>query len=206
MDNKRLSERIKKLEEQVRGLREEKKKIKLLFEEAERRATHDGLTNLYNRRGLQEILEREKKRAERHNYPIGFLLVDLNDFKGINDVFGHQTGDKALTAVADLLRKSVRGSDVVVRYGGDEFLIVCPELQDLTPIKDRILLSLKDWDEGNSFLLSFPLSLAIGENVWWPGKDKTVEQAIHEADLAMYQNKNKVRKGGTRKGMVNTPL
>lgn len=195
MDNKRLLERIKKLGEQVRELRGEKKKIKLLFEEAERKATHDSLTNLYNRRGLQEILKRETKRAERHNYPIGFLMVDVNDFKGINDVFGHQTGDKALQAVAELLERSVRGSDVVVRYGGDEFLVVCPETKDLASVKNRILLSLKDWDKGNSFLLSLPLSLAIGESVWWPGKDKTTEQAIHEADLEMYKNKkNSLRK------------
>jgi len=89
-------------------------------------ARRDPLTGVYNRRYFNEVIEQELVRSRRY-HPIGFLMIDVNRFKEINDRFGHQMGDKVLQTVADLLVAQVRKSDIVVRYGGDEFLIMLLE-------------------------------------------------------------------------------
>lgn len=95
----------------------------LAKEEAER----DGLTNLYNRRWVEERFKYEIENANKGNYPISVLMADLDHFKQVNDVFGHQTGDDVLRIFADTLRASIRAHDIAARYGGEEFIIVLPE-------------------------------------------------------------------------------
>lgn len=91
-------------------------------------ASRDPLTNLYNRRVFWELLEYEQARAERHHYPFGLLVIDLDNFKAVNDRYGHQMGDRFLQAVAETLQKGLRKGDVFARYGGDEFVVMLPEL------------------------------------------------------------------------------
>ncbi|MHB8840352.1 MAG: GGDEF domain-containing protein [Candidatus Aquicultor sp.] len=99
----------------------------LAKEDAER----DGLTNLYNRRWVEERFVFEIEKAGKNNYPISVLMCDLDHFKQVNDVFGHQTGDDVLRIFADTLRASIRANDIAARYGGEEFIIVLPE----TPVE-----------------------------------------------------------------------
>lgn len=89
-------------------------------------ATRDPLTGLYNRRYLEDSLERELAAARRHGGPISLIMVDLDHFKAINDRYGHPGGDQVLRAVGQVLHRQVRGSDIFCRYGGEEFLLVLP--------------------------------------------------------------------------------
>lgn len=153
-------------------------------------AVHDPLTGAYNRHSLEQLLRREAGRSKRYNHTIEFLMIDINRFKEINDKFGHQTGDKVLQEVATLLQKAVRECDLVVRYGGDEFLIVLPETSGQTStLKERINRSVYQWNQENN-ILTFPLSLSIGCAHWDPESPGSVEDTLAEADKMMYQEKH----------------
>lgn len=96
----------------------------------------DSLTGLFNRRYMEETLEREIGRAIRKNQELGIIMADIDEFKKINDTFGHAVGDYVICAVADILNTSIRNSDVACRYGGDEFILILPECT-LNQTKDR---------------------------------------------------------------------
>jgi len=117
--------------------------------------------------------------------------MDVNRFKEINDRYSHQIGDKVLCRVGNLLKKNVRDADTVVRYGGDEFLVMMPETNgEVTDIIDRLKDSLADWNKKNT-LIDFPLTLAMGVSHWSPGQKRNVEEALNEADRKMYEDKNR---------------
>jgi diguanylate cyclase (GGDEF)-like protein len=90
-------------------------------------AVTDGLTGIYNRKGFGDFVKREFHRAKRYQKSLALVMMDVDNFKGINDAFGHLAGDYVLRDLASCLRQSVRGSDIVARYGGDEFAVLLPE-------------------------------------------------------------------------------
>ena len=96
-------------------------------EVAQERAMTDALTGLLNRYGLQHILGRALSETRRYNRPLSCLMIDLDHFKSVNDLHGHAAGDVALQQIATVLSDNVRGSDMVFRYGGEEFLVLLPE-------------------------------------------------------------------------------
>jgi diguanylate cyclase (GGDEF)-like protein len=158
-------------------------------------AMRDPLTNVFNRRYFNQVIEREIGRSERYNHPISFLMIDIDHFKFINDTYGHQTGDQILKSVADLLVEQVRESDLVVRYGGDEFLIVLIETHNHTKaVIERIKQALVQLSCKRD-LISFPVTLSIGAANWKPGINKTVEEVLVEADRNMYTVKRKHQQG-----------
>ena len=152
-------------------------------------ARHDPLTDLYNRHTLAEILEREITRAQRYHHPIGILMIDVNRFKEINDRFGHTMGDQVLQSVAGILRCCVRESDIVVRYGGDEFLVLLLETNGETEIVRKRILKEMSRQKQMGPLSQFPTSLAIGTAHWVPGRGDSIENILAEADRAMYEAK-----------------
>jgi len=158
--------------------------------ELKEQATRDPLTGVYNRRYFTEVIAQETSRAQRHGRPIGLLMIDVNRFKQINDRLGHPVGDKVLRKVGGLLQAVVRGEDFVIRYGGDEFLVVLPETDGETEIvKTRILDELRRWNTENPELLPFPLTLAIGEAHWMPESGQSLEEILADADRGMYDDK-----------------
>lgn len=98
-------------------------------------AIRDPLTGLFNRRYLEETLEREMRRATRHQYPIGFIMLDIDHFKWFNDTYGHDGGDTLLQKVAQFLQASIRGEDVVCRFGGEEFMLILPGIPLETTVR-----------------------------------------------------------------------
>jgi diguanylate cyclase (GGDEF)-like protein len=149
-------------------------------------ANHDPLTGVYNRRYFNQVIEQELARSKRYVRTIGFLMIDVDRFKEINDSFGHQVGDEVLTGVAILLRSAVRESDLVVRYGGDEFLVVLMELEgEGDAIEDRITAVVAERNE-TSEMIPFPVTLSIGKAFWDPSKHQSIESVLAEADRKMY--------------------
>jgi diguanylate cyclase (GGDEF)-like protein len=148
----------------------------------------DPLTEVYNRRSLDEMAGRFISHARRLGNPLTFMLIDVDRFKEVNTRFGHLTGDFVLAEVATLLRSSVRGSDAVVRYGGDEFLIILADTGEFGGhrVVQRIRKYLADWNSAGH-LEKFDLSLSIGISEWSDGQ--TLDEMLDAADRAMYAEK-----------------
>jgi len=172
-------------------LREEVARIRL-EEELRVQAIRDSLTGLFNRRYFDQSIKSEVKRAKRYDHPLGILMIDINGFKKINDRYSHMTGDKVLAETARLLKKTVRDIDMVVRYGGDEFLIIFPETngEPSELIIDRIRKNLDEWNKKQD-IIDFPLTLAMGASYLKPGTDETIETVIKKADQKMYEDKKR---------------
>ena len=148
----------------------------------------DTLTNVFSRNFLRELLQGEISRAERNNRPLGLIMSDVDNFKTVNDRFGHLMGDYVLAQIASILKSCVRGSDYVVRYGGDEFLIVLSET-DATGsqvVVNRIREKVGEWDRTNR-IGNVSLGVSMGLHQHIPGQ--TVEQSVAEADTRMYADK-----------------
>ena len=162
-----------------------------LQDELERQAFRDSLTDTYNRRFFTQMIKQELVRSQRYRHPLSVLMIDVNRFKEINDRLGHQLGDLILQAVASLLKSAVRAADIVVRYGGDEFLVLQPETNvDCTESVDRIQQAVDEWNADSS-LIDFPLSLAIGVACWQPSDGKSFGAVLKEADQRMYESKQR---------------
>jgi diguanylate cyclase (GGDEF)-like protein/PAS domain S-box-containing protein len=168
------------------------KRIRLQHELREQ-AVHDPLTGVYNRYYLREALHAESSRAERHGRPIAFLMMDVDRLKRVNDQFGHLAGDRLLQAVASLIQQEVRDSDIVVRYGGDEFLVILPETSgEVRAVTERIVRRVPDLGS-MAGLAEERITLSIGSAHWKPRGKTSLEQAINEADNRMYDDKRSRR-------------
>lgn len=158
-------------------------------EEFHKLSVLDPLTGLYNRRFADQRLAEEVARSQRHGHPLSVMVMDLNRFKQINDQFGHIAGDTVLKCFAERLKKAVRYSDLPVRSGGDEFLVILTDcrvdqVQSLLARLQGIEVELKD--------RKIPVKFAAG----WTGyqESDTVEDMIQRADQALYDQKREGRK------------
>ena len=152
-------------------------------------ATRDPLTGLFIRRYFNEVIEQETLRATRYDHPIGLLMIDVNRFKEINDTLGHQAGDAVLWEIARVLQGCVRETDLIIRYGGDEFLVVLTETgEEADRAADRIRTAVRESD-GLQRISSFPITVSVGTTAWQPDSGLSVELALARADSRMYADK-----------------
>lgn len=161
-------------------------------------AALDQLTGLYNRRSGEQRLADEIARAERYGRPLTLLLIDLDGLKQINDGWGHAAGDSVLKAFAERLLRAIRGSDLAVRLGGDEFMLLLPEcrLDEVRHVMARVE-GLEVEYEGNRIQCRF----SRGWTDYRPGE--TAEQLMKRADASLYANKRSGKApGGMRPTMV----
>jgi diguanylate cyclase (GGDEF)-like protein/PAS domain S-box-containing protein len=157
--------------------------------ELQEQAIRDPLTGLYNRRYLNDALNREIARAGRGGYPVSVVMIDIDDFKSLNDEFGHAMGDSILLGFAKQLMEQTRIEDTVCRYGGEEFLVVLPDVASgsAREITERWRGSFQD---GHAVLtgrvIHATISCGIAE---YPACGNTVDELIASADKALYQAK-----------------
>jgi diguanylate cyclase (GGDEF)-like protein len=169
---KRKLEEITKLEKQVRE-----------------QAIRDALTGLYNRHHLSDVLESEFSRAERKRYSIAIMLIDLDHFKRVNDTYGHHAGDLALKAATQVISKQIRRGDVAFRYGGEEFLVILPDIT-LEKANQRAEQLCNDI---NALEILFEqqiirINASIGVAIY-PRHGSTSDEMLMRVDKALYQAK-----------------
>jgi diguanylate cyclase len=152
-------------------------------------ANNDPLTGLYNRRFLEDYQSIILVRSERYDNLVGIMLLDLDGFKSINDNYGHKAGDAVLVRTAGILREQTRLNESIFRLGGDEFLIVFPDLQsesELSMVLSRILVEFEKPMKIQNTLIKIKPSIGIAT---YPIDGTSFEQVLHKADQRMYENK-----------------
>lgn len=165
-------------------IEQQKELLKITY----RKATRDPLTGLYNRQFLLDYLEKAIEKAIRNNSKASLIFIDLDNFKCINDSFGHDIGDKILVNFANLLRKYFRKYDIIARLGGDEF-VVFTELNNLHILNERLDKIRKDF-ESEPILRKCNLSFSYGITLI-PDEAKNIKEIIELADQRMYNQKHR---------------
>ncbi len=153
-------------------------------------ATRDSLTGVYNRRRLFSTLEAELQRTRRYGHDLSLAMFDLDEFKAINDRYGHVVGDTVLAGVAELLMRSTRTTDTVARYGGEEFVLLMPE----TPLDSAVAIGEKlrgavaenDWNH-----ISPGLTVTVSVGIGVSGNADSPQDLIHRIDLMLYHAKER---------------
>jgi diguanylate cyclase (GGDEF)-like protein len=168
----------------------------ILFQRTEQLTITDDLTKLFNSRYLNLYISREIKRCKRHGIPLSVIFLDLDGFKGVNDHFGHLAGSRTLTEVGTILVEAVRESDILARYGGDEFVVVLPETppSGALVIAERIRKMIESHvflkDQGQEARISASFGISS-----YPDHALTPEGLIQKADQAMYRVKERDKNG-----------
>lgn len=181
----------RELKARVQALLKKKRYIDKLnnkYEKALNRAISDGLTGLYNHGYFRSFFELEIKRSQRYKHPISLLLLDLDNFKQINDRFGHLTGDRILYQVAQIIKNKVRDIDFAARYGGEEFAVILPYagIEEARHIAERIRQAIsQEIAVPGMTNATQSISASIGGS-FCPGDGMDVESLIRKADEMMY--------------------
>src|SRR5271168_1909623 len=190
---------ISKLRSELTGQMNSLAKVESLASEVYKLAALDQLTGIYNRRSGEQRLAQEISRAERHGRPLTILLMDIDALKQVNDRHGHAAGDTVLKGFADRLQRAIRGSDLAVRLGGDEFMALLPECrsEEVRHVLGRL--------EGLEFEFDnekLRLQYSRGWTDYAAGE--TPQELLKRADQALYENK----RAGKRKAIatLQTPV
>jgi diguanylate cyclase (GGDEF)-like protein len=183
---------IMRMRDQIAGQIQSLAKVETISNEAYKLAAVDQLTGLYNRRSGEQRLADEIRRADRTGRPLTLLLMDLDGLKQINDGLGHPAGDAVLKAFSDRLLRAIRGSDLAVRLGGDEFMVLLPEcrLEEVRHVMSRVEGLEVEYD-GKKIACRF----SRGWTDYRPGE--TAEQLMRRADETLYADKRSAKVPGS---------
>ncbi len=169
-----------------------------IFAKLQASAVRDPLTGVYNRHGFRLAAQHEMNAASQRGSGVATLMADLDNFKRVNDTFGHQAGDEVLKQFASILTASVKPTDTVARLGGDEFVVLLPGagLDEAQAVADRIKRSTRAWIQ--SARIAAGIDVSVGVVVWSPSMRADIDALVHEADEAMYAEKEAKRGGRKR--------
>ncbi|MFA7611234.1 MAG: GGDEF domain-containing protein [Sulfurimonas sp.] len=163
----------------------------ILMEKLRDTSLRDGMTGLYNRRILEEVIDKIMSHANRHKESYAVLMLDVDFFKMVNDTYGHDTGDKVIVALSKVIKNSIREADLAIRYGGEEFLILLSNATDdgIMKVATKIhsAFGALSFDVGSSESLKKTLSIGIAK---FPTDGDTIWKCIKYADTALYEAKN----------------
>jgi len=171
------------------------RRLRESLDRVQKMATHDSLTDLYNRRALYEIAENELSRARRENKPVSLVMMDIDHFKNVNDEHGHNIGDQALRRVAYIILEKIRSYDTAGRWGGEEFLFVLPstDQDEAKQIAERVRQGIESANiplQGGKHL---DLQASFGVSTSMPEDLITFDLLVHQADEALYDAKGEGR-------------
>ncbi len=187
---------VESLDQHIRQLQKERQSFENL-------AFTDPLTGLYNRRMFLEIAKKNINEAKRYNEPLSLIMLDIDHFKRINDTYGHDIGDVVLKFLASILKNNVRASDIIARWGGEEFIILLPktELKQAYKVAEKIrkIVEMSTIKLPDGERLNFTISLGVSSF----GGYEDLEELIKKADIALYEAK---RKGRNRTEVYRTNL
>jgi diguanylate cyclase (GGDEF)-like protein len=148
------------------------------------------MLGIYNRTKLMDVLAKEIERANRYGNDLSLIMFDIDKFKEINDAYGHQLGDEVLKKIVSIVENDIRKTDILARYGGDEFTLVCPEtsLEEVKKLANRIKTSIRDYKCQKGIDLSCSFGVAQFRN-----NKENLDTFIKRADDALYKAKEQGR-------------
>jgi len=191
--NHQLHRVRRQLQLDEQALQKQLDEINALQKQLSDQANRDALTGLYNRRYLDSTLERELARCQREGQPLSLMLIDIDHFKQINDTYGHQAGDEVLKQLADMLNAQARSADVVCRFGGEEFLLLLPNMPQAVA-QERAEQWRRDFAANTivfgEFRMQVTLSIGLAS---YPGHGTSPQALIRSADRALYRAKTEGR-------------
>jgi diguanylate cyclase (GGDEF)-like protein len=171
------------------GLYDRNIELQIINKKLELLSTTDQLTKLLNRRKINSELEKELNRARRYKNKFSLIMFDIDWFKKINDTYGHQAGDSVLSEIAQLTKKTLRSSDIVGRWGGEEFLVLCPEI-DLNGARE---LAIKLCSTIENYQFTVDKTVTISAGLCEFNEHTSIEEMIREADERLYEAKQQGR-------------
>ena len=184
-----LDKTRKELDEARRIIRVKEIELNAILAQADEVSHTDALTYLPNRRQVINHLQKEVHRAERYKTSLSISMMDIDHFKNINDTYGHTVGDQVLRLLADMLRGGIRESDMVGRYGGEEFFIVLPstKLQRAAELAARLCRTIRETDIDVGEKIHLTVSLGVAE---YRHSEENWQKFLSRADMALYAAKN----------------
>lgn len=188
----RAQEQIKQLNQRLQAMEQEAETLRKVTQTAQEQASKDALTGIWNRQALNDVLEREYVRWQRYQKPLTMVVWDVDDFKNVNDRFGHSAGDVVLKTIAQIFSKAVRKADFIARFGGEEFVGLFPE----TDLDNALVLTnkVREIVEKTHFRyqdIPVPITASAGLAMFEGGD--SIDDVFNRADKALYAAKNSGR-------------